>query len=212
MALADFGPTPRTAAAPKTAEQKAAAAAKRSATRTARGTKGPKARKAVHSEGAAPRVRMWSPAGPAALAPLRAPRSAEGGRWTFRARHSSAPTAKLHHLSLLLLIHRNLPPIPLDAPSHHGVRGAQLIRGHWGGSSSEMKAVTRCAVGNQGHLVSLWPSIAPSTGLRRGRTAACAHERSRVAGPASCDRIPSVRRLQSRAPFLEEGRFRVTRS
>ena len=46
-ALADFGIAPPKARVPLTAEQKAAAAAKRKATRTARGTMGPKAKKAV---------------------------------------------------------------------------------------------------------------------------------------------------------------------
>jgi hypothetical protein len=46
--LADFGLTPRKQRAPKTAQQKAAAAAKAKATRQARGTKGPKAKKAIH--------------------------------------------------------------------------------------------------------------------------------------------------------------------
>ena len=47
-ALADFAIPVRKVPAPKTAEQKAVAAAKRKATREARGTKGPVARKAVH--------------------------------------------------------------------------------------------------------------------------------------------------------------------
>ena len=47
-ALADFGLTPPKARTPLTAEQKAAAAAKRKATRVARGTKGPKAKKDIH--------------------------------------------------------------------------------------------------------------------------------------------------------------------
>jgi len=46
--LADFGIPVRKAPAPKTAEQKAVAAAKRKATRQARGTTGPKAKKAIH--------------------------------------------------------------------------------------------------------------------------------------------------------------------
>ncbi|HEY8038591.1 MAG TPA: hypothetical protein VIF15_02305, partial [Polyangiaceae bacterium] len=46
--LADFGMTPRKAATPLTVEQKAAAAAKRKATRAARGTKGPKAKLGIH--------------------------------------------------------------------------------------------------------------------------------------------------------------------
>jgi len=47
VALADFGMAPPRARTPLTAEQKAAAAARRKATREARGTKGAKARKAV---------------------------------------------------------------------------------------------------------------------------------------------------------------------
>ena len=47
-ALADFGIPVRKAPAPKTAEQKAVATAKRKATRAARGTKGPKAKAQVH--------------------------------------------------------------------------------------------------------------------------------------------------------------------
>jgi hypothetical protein len=46
-ALTDFGVTPPKVKAPMTAEQKVVAAAKRTATRAARGTKGPKAAKAV---------------------------------------------------------------------------------------------------------------------------------------------------------------------
>jgi hypothetical protein len=45
--LADFGLQPKKVAAPLTVTQKAAAAAKRAATREARGTKGPKAKLAV---------------------------------------------------------------------------------------------------------------------------------------------------------------------
>jgi hypothetical protein len=47
-ALTDFGIKPPKARTPMTAEQKAVATAKRNATRAARGTKGPKAKKAVH--------------------------------------------------------------------------------------------------------------------------------------------------------------------
>jgi hypothetical protein len=46
--LADFGLAPHKAPAPVTAEKKAAAVAKRKATRDARGTKGAKAKKAIH--------------------------------------------------------------------------------------------------------------------------------------------------------------------
>ncbi len=66
-ALADFGLTPRKAPAPKTTEEKAAAAAKRAATRTARGTKGPKARKAIHGNVTASLV--VTPAAPPAMVP-----------------------------------------------------------------------------------------------------------------------------------------------
>ena len=45
--LADFGLKPHKAPAPRTTEQKAAAKAKAEATRIARGTKGPKAKKAI---------------------------------------------------------------------------------------------------------------------------------------------------------------------
>jgi len=45
--LADFGVSPKKVAAPLTVEQKAAAAAKREATRTARGTKSAKAKKGI---------------------------------------------------------------------------------------------------------------------------------------------------------------------
>jgi hypothetical protein len=47
-ALADFGLTPHKAPAPLTAEAKAVAAAKREATREARGTKTPKQKKGIH--------------------------------------------------------------------------------------------------------------------------------------------------------------------
>ena len=46
--LADFGLAPRKARTPMTAEEKAVAVAKRDATRAARGTKGPKAKSAIH--------------------------------------------------------------------------------------------------------------------------------------------------------------------
>ena len=45
--LADFGLAPEKARTPLTVEQKAAAAAKREATRVARGTKGAKAKKGI---------------------------------------------------------------------------------------------------------------------------------------------------------------------
>lgn len=62
--LADFGLTPRKARAPMTVAQKAAAKAKRDATRAARGTKGPKAKLAI--KGAAPAPSVTAPATPAA--------------------------------------------------------------------------------------------------------------------------------------------------
>jgi hypothetical protein len=52
--LADFGLEPRKARAPMTVAQKAAAAAKREATRAARGTKGPKAKLAIKGTVPAP--------------------------------------------------------------------------------------------------------------------------------------------------------------
>jgi hypothetical protein len=66
-ALADFGIPVRKAPAPKTAEQKAVAAAKRKATRAARGTMGPKAKLAVHGDITAQLV--VTPAGSAEGAP-----------------------------------------------------------------------------------------------------------------------------------------------
>jgi hypothetical protein len=47
-ALADFGMAPPKARTPQTAEEKAVAAAKRKATRAARGTTGPKAKSEIH--------------------------------------------------------------------------------------------------------------------------------------------------------------------
>ena len=52
--LADFGLSPRKERAPMTVEQKAAAAAKRKATRAARGTTGPKAKLAIKGTVPAP--------------------------------------------------------------------------------------------------------------------------------------------------------------
>lgn len=69
--LADFGiPAPK-AATPLTAEQKAVAAAKRKATREARGTKGPKAKLAVHGDITAKLV--VTPASPPAAEALTVP-------------------------------------------------------------------------------------------------------------------------------------------
>jgi hypothetical protein len=78
--LADFGVPVRKVPVPKTAEQKAVAAAKRKATRAARGTKGPKAKLAVHGDITAQLV--VTPAGSAAgapTAPATAPEAAPGG-------------------------------------------------------------------------------------------------------------------------------------
>jgi hypothetical protein len=79
-ALADFGLQPHKRAIPKTATEKAVATAKRLATREARGTKGPKAKKAVHGNVTAKLV--VTPATPAAEAPevpAPAPAPAPGG-------------------------------------------------------------------------------------------------------------------------------------
>jgi hypothetical protein len=81
--LADFGLTPRKQRAPQTAKQKAAAAAKAKATRDARGTKGPKAKKAIHGNVTASIVvtpMTTSPAqAPTAPAPAEAPAPSPGG-------------------------------------------------------------------------------------------------------------------------------------
>jgi hypothetical protein len=79
-ALADFGLQPHKRALPKTAAEKAVAAAKRLATREARGTKGPKAKKAIHGNVTAKLV--VTPAAPSAEAPAvpaPAPAAAPGG-------------------------------------------------------------------------------------------------------------------------------------
>ena len=78
--LADFGLQPHKRALPRTATEKAVAAAKRKATREARGTKGPKAKKAVHGNVTANLV--VTPATPEAEAPAvpaPAPAPAPGG-------------------------------------------------------------------------------------------------------------------------------------
>jgi hypothetical protein len=62
--LADFGLSPRKVRAPMTVAQKAAAAAKRKATRAARGTTGPKAKLAI--KGTAPAPTETPPAAPVA--------------------------------------------------------------------------------------------------------------------------------------------------
>jgi hypothetical protein len=77
--LADFGLAPHKAPAPMTAEEKAVAAAKRKATRAARGTKGPKAKSQIHGNATATLV--VTPADgatgqPAPEAPATAPASA----------------------------------------------------------------------------------------------------------------------------------------
>jgi hypothetical protein len=66
-ALADFGIPLRKARQPKTVEQKALANAKREATREARGTKGPKAKQAIHGNVTA--VVVTPVAGSATVAP-----------------------------------------------------------------------------------------------------------------------------------------------
>jgi len=71
-ALADFGLAPPKARATKTTEQLAVAAAKRSATRAARGTKGPKARSAIHGNVTATLV-VTPVAPPAPAAPTATP-------------------------------------------------------------------------------------------------------------------------------------------
>ncbi|HEY6462017.1 MAG TPA: hypothetical protein VIY73_17745 [Polyangiaceae bacterium] len=82
-ALADFGLQQRKQPAPQTAEQKAVAAAKRAATREARGTKGPKAKQAVKGNVTAqvvvtPMTAMPA-AAPAAPPPAPAPAATPGG-------------------------------------------------------------------------------------------------------------------------------------
>jgi hypothetical protein len=81
--LADFGLTPRKQRAPQTAQQKAAAAAKAEATRKARGTKGPKAKQAIHGNITANLVvtpMTTAPAeAPTAPAPAEAPAASPGG-------------------------------------------------------------------------------------------------------------------------------------
>jgi hypothetical protein len=81
-ALADFGLSPRKRPAPRTAVQQAVTSAKRQATRDARGTKGPKARKAVHGNVTANLVVTPVPPpaeAPEAPAPAPAAAGAPGG-------------------------------------------------------------------------------------------------------------------------------------
>ncbi len=80
-ALADFGLPPRKPRAPQTAEQKAVAAAKRKATRAARGTTGAKAKQAIKGNITAELVVTPANAVQAAApeAPAPAPAPAPGG-------------------------------------------------------------------------------------------------------------------------------------
>ncbi len=81
-ALTDFGIAAPKAKTPLTAEQKAVAAAKRKATREARGTTGPKAKKAVHGNITAQLVVTQAPAdaAQAPATPATAPAAnAQGG-------------------------------------------------------------------------------------------------------------------------------------
>jgi len=78
-ALADFGLAPHKARTPMTAEEKAVAAAKRKATRAARGTKGPKAKSQIHGNVTATLVVTPADAAngqPAPEAPATAPAAA----------------------------------------------------------------------------------------------------------------------------------------
>jgi hypothetical protein len=79
--LADFGLKPRKRPGPKTATDKAVAAAKRKATRVARGTLGPKAKKAVHGNITADLVVTPVPS-PAKAPEAPAPAPAPGGAAT----------------------------------------------------------------------------------------------------------------------------------
>jgi len=82
-ALADFGLPPRKQRAPQTAEQKAVAAAKRKATRAARGTTSAKAKQAIKGNVTAQvvvtPVNAPQAAAPEAPAPAAAPAPAPGG-------------------------------------------------------------------------------------------------------------------------------------
>ncbi|HEY1691960.1 MAG TPA: hypothetical protein VGG39_07350 [Polyangiaceae bacterium] len=82
-ALADFGLPQRKPRAPQTAEQMAVAAAKRKATREARGTKGPKAKQAIKGNITAQLVvtpaNAVQAAAPEATPPAPAPGTATGG-------------------------------------------------------------------------------------------------------------------------------------
>ena len=80
--LVDFGVAPPKARTPLTTEQKAVAAAKRTATRAARGTQGPKAKEAVHGNVTAQVVvtPVTPPAAAALAAPAPLPRRRVGKR------------------------------------------------------------------------------------------------------------------------------------
>jgi hypothetical protein len=82
-ALADFGLPPRKQRAPQTAAQKAVAAARRKATREARGTIGPKAKQAIKgnitAEVVVTPMTAVQAAAPAATPPEPAPGQATGG-------------------------------------------------------------------------------------------------------------------------------------
>jgi len=83
--LADFGLAPRKRPVPKTSVELAAAAVKASATREARGTKGPKAKRAVKGKVtgiAVTPLTESTPAAPAASAPASAPATATAGATT----------------------------------------------------------------------------------------------------------------------------------
>ena len=71
--LSDFGLAPRKVPAPKTAEEKAVAAAKRKATREARGTMGPKQKQSVKGNVTATLVVTPAPAPAPAEAPVASP-------------------------------------------------------------------------------------------------------------------------------------------
>ncbi len=86
--LTDFGLAPRKAPAPQTAEQKAVAAARRKATREARGTKGPKQKKGIHGNVTAQLV-VTPEESSAAPAPAAAP-ATPGGSGTPPTPHTGS--------------------------------------------------------------------------------------------------------------------------
>ena len=87
-ALADFGLAPPKVPAPRTAEQKAVAAARRKATREARGTKGPKQKKGIHGNVTAQLV-VTPEGSSAAPAPAAAP-ATPGGSGTPPTPHTGS--------------------------------------------------------------------------------------------------------------------------